>query len=260
MKSDASPSWTLGLMVIATGTYLEFAQDLAEDADGLLGEGRVALNLFTDRPDEAEARLGRLTRLALNVIPIPSLRWPEATLLRYEIFHRHQDRIIGDALVYLDADLRLKRPLDDALARLEQDPVLAVRHPGYYNRGRRGPRGTWETRRRSAAFIPRLKRRMYVCGGVWMGQREGVLALSAELSGRVARDSKRGVTAVWHDESHWNWYVAEYDIPALSPAYCFVPSYPWLSGIKPVIVAVEKGAEFKRETTNSATHARWRAQ
>lgn len=250
---------SVGLLVIATGRYLDFARRLAEDIELHSSDGRaVVMNLMTDRVDEAAAWAERVDRMRINPLPLPELRWPEASLLRYEIMQRHWTDIEGDDLVYLDADLRVEKSFLPALDRLGGEPLLGVRHPGYYERGWRGPRGTWETRRQSTAFVPRRKRKAYVCGGVWMGTREGVGDLSRELQQRVARDQANGITAVWHDESHWNWFTAEHGVPALSPAYCYVPDYAWLRGIDPVIVAVDKGPDFLREATDEHVSARWK--
>ena len=81
---------TVGLLVIATGRYLDFARRLAEDIELHSSDGRaVVMNLMTDRVDEAAAWAERVDRMRINPLPLPELRWPEASLLRYEIMQRH---------------------------------------------------------------------------------------------------------------------------------------------------------------------------
>lgn len=250
----AEKSGHIGLLVIATGRYLSFARDLADDVDAVLpADVTVTMNILTDRVEETQA-WRPFSRLNTNVIEIAALRWPEASLLRYELFQSHWAQIHGDLLMYLDADLRVKQPFLGVFDALSTGaPLAAVRHPGYYGRGRRGPRGTWETNRRSRARVPRRLRRTYVCGGAWLGTRAAVGRLCQVLSARVTADRNAGVTAVWHDESHWNWWVASHPTTLLSPAYCFVPDYPWLAGIEPIIIAVDKGPDFVRESTAVVT-------
>jgi hypothetical protein len=239
-------------MVIATGRYLSFAHDLLGDLRARVAPERsLVVNLFTDGSADDVRELEATHPPALNVIPVPALRWPEASLHRYELFHNAAGRIDGDALVYLDADMRVAEDFSH-LVRPDDWPgrMAAVRHPGYYRPRQVRPRGTWETRHASTAYVPLWRRRRYVCGGVWMGAREEFLRVSAELAGRVQADAANGVTARWHDESHWNWWVANHRVHVFDPSLCFVPDYPWLSGLRPVIVAVDKGTAFEREATS----------
>lgn len=249
---------SVGLLVIATGPYVDFARDLLDDiGTHLIDDADVTINLFTDSSaDELAARWGSDSASALNVLPVPALRWPEASLYRYELFTQAADLILGDELVYLDSDLRIVRPFLDQLTP-DRWPggLAAVRHPGYFRRHALRPRGTWETRPGSVAFVPRWKRHRYVCGGVWMGSRTAVLGMSRELAERVREDARAGVTAVWHDESHWNWWVANRPTAVLDPRFCYVPDYPWLAGMEPYILAVDKGADFVREETSDVARA-----
>ena len=162
---------SVGLLVIATGRYLAFAEDLLGDLDRLVDPSReVVVNLFTDAAAETVAALERRHTVGLQALPVPALRWPEASLYRYELFSRAAERIGGDVLVYLDADLRLRRDLTGLLRPAGwAGGMAAVRHPGFYRRRPVRPRGTWETRRASRAYVPAWRRRRYVCGGVWMG-------------------------------------------------------------------------------------------
>ncbi|RKS80307.1 glycosyl transferase family 6 [Motilibacter peucedani] len=245
---------SVGLLVIATGRYVQFADDLVRDVEEhLVDAAEVTLNLFTDAaPDELAARWPSRT-VRLNVLPVPALRWPEASLYRYELFSRAGDDLVGDELVYLDSDLRIVRPFLDQVRPADWPGQLAaVRHPGYYRPRQVRPRGTWETRRESTARVPRWRQRRYVCGGVWMGSRGSVLGMSTELAEHVRTDASRGVTAVWHDESHWNWWVANRPTAVLDPRFCYVPDYPWLEGLDPYVLAVDKGASFVREATDAS--------
>jgi hypothetical protein len=252
------PAASVGLLVIATGRYLQFAEELFEDvARHLLPEASVTVNLFTDAPDEEVQALQTRSAAPINFIRVPPLRWPEASLYRYELFAEASSQIVGDVLVYLDSDIRIARPF---LAGLTPERwaggMAAVRHPGYYRRHGVRPRGAWETHKRSVAYVARWRRRCYVCGGVWMGLRDSVLAVSRELAERVRMDAAAGVTARWHDESHWNWWIANHKVHVLGPEYCWVAGYAWLAHLEPIVSAVDKGGDFVREETNAHTKAR----
>jgi N-acetylglucosaminyldiphosphoundecaprenol N-acetyl-beta-D-mannosaminyltransferase len=241
----------LGLLIIATGRYLDFADTLLADVDTVIGSGDVVANLFTDAEPAVVRRIQQRHEVSINALPVPKLRWPEASLYRYELFTTCAADIQGDVLVYLDADLRVQRDFTPLLTPLAwPGRMAAVRHPGFYRQRRLRPRGTWESRPVSQAYVPPHRRRNYVCGGVWAGERTALLGVSEELRARVRTDAGVGVTARWHDESHWNWWVANHPVELLDPSWCYVPDYPWLSHLVPLIVAVDKGHGFEREITS----------
>jgi N-acetylglucosaminyldiphosphoundecaprenol N-acetyl-beta-D-mannosaminyltransferase len=242
---------SLGLLIIATGRYLDFADTLLSDVDRILGDHDLVVNLFTDADPATVRRIQERHTVTINLLPVPKLRWPEASLYRYDLFTTSAADIRGDVLVYLDADLRLQRDFTPLLTPLSwPGQMAAVRHPGFYRQRRVRPRGTWENRRASQAYVPPLRRRRYVCGGVWAGERTALLDMSAQLAARVRVDIAAGVTARWHDESHWNWWVAHRPVQLLDPSWCYVPEYPWLSHLTPLILAVDKGHDFERENTS----------
>jgi histo-blood group ABO system transferase len=108
-----------------------------------------------------------------------------------------------------------------------------------------GGLGSWERNKKSRAFVPRSQRNVYVCGGTWLGRKEEILTLCKELSSRINEDLEVGITAVFHDESHLNWYQAKNQLTLLNPELCFDPSYPQLKNLKPKIIAVDKNVETK---------------
>ena len=49
--------------------------------------------------------------------------------------------------------------------------------------------------------------RDYVCGGINGGERDAYLKFCHTLQKRIRQDKDRGIIALWHDESHINWYA-----------------------------------------------------
>lgn len=239
----------------------------ATTVDRLLFEGKKRIiTVFTDRPDDARDHGNHLSRVELKVIEIPSIGWPDATLLRYRVFADHWDEIRGDVIMYLDADMLVASQCGSELKPESWiNGVALVQHPGYY-RGQRpwilrlrhprlivtdlaalirneGGTGQWEKSRASQAFVPLELRREYVCGGTWMGTRPVIKDLVNELAERTDIDTSAGVIARWHDESHLNWWAATHPHSTLGPEYCHDPGASHLQGIAPRIVAVVKKTE-----------------
>ena len=252
-------------MTVATNRYITYWKRMAVGADRFLAPGvELDLHVFTDQADEVGDFQESLSRARIHVHRVPPLGWPEATLNRYEIFRDSWEQIRGDVVVHLDADMDVVARVSIESPEAWPNGVAFVRHPGFSRRGlpagvggyltnpsmgfgdarlylRYGALGTWETSKASAAYVPRRKRKVYVCGGTWMGLRDSLGAMIGELAQRTASDRDRGVVAVWHDESHLNWYAAHHRHATLSSEYCFAHGYANLNHLTPRIVAVDKG-------------------
>lgn len=262
---------SIGICTVATRMYAEHWARMAESADEMLFRDReVTLNVFTDQADYARRVGASLHRARVRVFEIPSLAWPEATILRYQLIRDHSDAIAGDILMHLDADMLIASPVGAGLNPDAWRGGLAlVEHPGYHRppgiaraalyaahpkmvaRDLRllsamGGLGAWETRAESRAHVSRDLRSRYYCGGVWFGSRSAILEMSRTLASRVTEDEEAGITAAWHDESHLNRYATEHPHTVLGPEYCYAPGYAQLKRLKPLIIAVDKGADWSR--------------
>lgn len=79
-----------------------------------------------------------------------------------------------------------------------------------------------------------------------MGLREPFVDLCAELSRRTRADLDNDIIAVWHDESHLNWYASRHETTLLDSSYCYALGLPGLQDLEPVIIAVDKNDDRTR--------------
>ena len=247
---------------VATGRYLSYWRDMVIGADQyLFPDADIEVHVFTERPEDASALQGEISaRCAIVAHQVGDLGWPEATLLRYALIDEVMPQTLAEVCLHLDADLMFVDEVGTELTpRSWQGGLALVAHPGYWRGGppvsasdlrrriaaRRhspwGGLGTWETNKESCAWVPWWQRKTYVCGGVWMCRTPEFGRMVQELAERTRQDASRDITAVWHDESHLNWYASQAPHTVLPPDYCAVPSYAWLADIHPRIVAVDKG-------------------
>jgi hypothetical protein len=265
VKTPASSTNSIGVFSVATNRYLEFWMSLARSADRyFITDPPVCLTVFTDQVEAVEAFARGLNRIQIQAVQIEPLGWPDAPLAKFQTVIDHEYLLMQDFLIHLDADMRIVSNLGDVLAAHRAPAELVVvKHPGFrrppgfqrtalyrshpkfalrdsYRFVREGGLGTWETNRESAAFVRRSLRGTYVCGATWMGERDTLIEACGVLAERVGRDSKRGVVARFHDESHLNWYAAHNRCAILESNYCFVENSPNLKDLEPTIVAVEK--------------------
>lgn len=267
--TETPPS--IGVMTVATNRYIDYWAAMAVSADAHLFPGhRLVMHVFTDQVERAREAAETLTRAEVNIVEIDPLGWPEATLLRYEVFDSHRSALAEEVLVHLDADMVVARDTGAELTPIQwRGGIALVRHPGYrrppmrtrlalYARNPRwaaadarsfqsmGAIGSWETDPTCRAYVPKSERRTYICGGTWMGRSDALLPLIHELAIRTRADLEEGRIAVWHDESHLNWFASRYDVTILGSEYCYAPGFPNLADLDPVIIAVDKGDERTR--------------
>jgi histo-blood group ABO system transferase len=252
---DLEPDLTI--FCIATNKYLNYAVTLYESLAVNANNTRIEFILLTNgvfEPEESQL-------ISHKVVRIHELGWPWATLMRYHLINTHRDLITSNQVCYIDADSIIHEPFwKDLEFNTFKNGIAVVEHPGYYrpenlnfylrnprylladlkSRITKGGLGSWETNRHSSSFVPRLLRRKYVCGGVWMGTKEAIIQMCNVLSKRIDLDLERNIIASWHDESHLNWYFSKYDLSLLAPSYCYASGRENIAALEMRIQAVDK--------------------
>lgn len=256
---------TLGVMSVATNIYFDYWKRMVQSADDHTAKSdQVTFFVFTERIDEVPRFSRTLRNVTVIGFKIPALVWPEATLLRYQIFSESFPSMERHILVHLDADMIfVANPWNLIRSALQEKEICLVHHPGYWRpRGfqklslyfshpnilyrdlrtkfRLGGLGAWETRSKSKAFVPRISRHVYFCGGIWFGRRMAISALMRSLAQTTHEDNLQDLIAVWHDESHLNRWASTNSHGSVTPEFCFDETYPQLSQLNPLIVAVRK--------------------
>lgn len=261
----------VAVLTVATNRYLDYWKVMAASADRFLNPGSpLTFYVFTDRPQEAQRVEHELRRSRVITKTIPNLGWPDATLFRYGVFRESWNLLREHIVMHLDADMKFVSPTPlNPGPELWPNGIALVRHPGYrrphlgarlplYSRSprmvkgdiemwlRHGALGAWEESQESLAYVPRGLRRVYVCGGTWMGTQESLGNMVHLLAERTRLDFARGVVARWHDESHLNWFASTHRHYLFDSQKCYAVGYPNLVDIEAQIVAVDKGTNRTR--------------
>jgi hypothetical protein len=221
------------------------------------------MHVFTDQVEELQKFRNVVKNLKVEVHQIPRYEWPEATLYRYRIFDAHRDKIKQELLIHLDADMIVQKWFFEKIPQNLMNGVALVHHPGFFRpkkyqllkfyfrnpkkfwrdllvRAREGGLGSWETKRKSRAYVPRNLRKVYVCGGTWLGTKESFLSLVKELAHTEKLETSEQRIPRWHDESFLNEWSSRNRTTILEPSFCFDPTYPQLAQLEEYIRAVDK--------------------
>lgn len=144
--------------------------------------------------------------------------FPNETLYRYHTFLSMENELAKfDQIFYCDIDMLFVSKVGDIFS----DGITATLHPGFISG--KAPL-TLERRPESTAYCPNGK--IYYCGGFNGGSASRYLAMAKKIRDNIDIDASRGITAIWHDESHLNRYLY-FNPPAktLGPSYCYPEDY-----------------------------------
>jgi histo-blood group ABO system transferase len=220
----------VGLLVVSTGKYKTFLNNLFKSADQFFLKGHnVTYYLFTDELQDIE-----FNRPVIQTI-IEHKPWPYPTLLRYKHFSNNESIFNDiDYVYYVDSDMIFENIVGDEIF----DDVVSVAHPWFI-----GNRGTPEDSKESLAYIPNQVNFQYTAGAFFGGKKECMMNMFSFISRQIDIDYSRGIIAKWHDESHSNKFFILYSTKMLSPEYCYNKQSPYCTNVTkwvPRIVQVVK--------------------
>jgi histo-blood group ABO system transferase len=210
LATDKEPK-NVGLLVVATGKYIGFVNPLVESArKHFCRDHKVTYFVFTDRELAPAEDIVRIEQARLG--------WPYDTMMRYQVYLDHWQELSNqDYLFACDADMLFVGDVGEEIFGKR----VATLHPGFI-----GKRGTYETDARSTAYIGKREGSHYFAGGFYGGEANSFLHILKTNMSHIQEDLKKGIIAVWHDESHWNRYCVDFPPTLiLNPSYCYPESW-----------------------------------
>lgn len=133
------------------------------------------------------------------------------------MFYEIKDQLTKfDYVFFLNANMKCVAVIDETILPKKED-LIAVVHPGFHNQSREN--FTYEENPKSLAYVERNRGKYYFMGGFNGGRSRAYIKLIEALAYRIEKDLKKGIIAVWHDESHLNRYLLHRLVKKLSPAY-----------------------------------------
>lgn len=227
---------TIGILYICTGKYSIFWKDffLSMEKNFIPGMEKHYF-VFTDSPSlDFEDKNNNIHKIHQN-----DLGWPNNTLMRFHIFLKIENKLTKmDYLFFFNANLLVleKISANEILPVLKQKLVATI-SPGFYNKNRR--KFTYENRKQSTAYISNDLGEYYFAGGLNGGLTENFIQAMKVMRENINVDKNNNITAVWHDESHWNKYLVDRnDLKILLPSFLYPEG--WDIPFKPIILVRDK--------------------
>lgn len=197
----------------------------------------------------------------IHRIPQENLGWPGNTLFRFRIFSRIIEELKEfDYVFFMNANIICQTEITEEEFLPIDENLLVVRHPGFYDD--KPYVFSYERDKKSLAYIPYTKGKVYVCGGVNGGKADSFIELIQELDRRITIDYENGIIAAWHDESHINKYILDRnDYKLLSPSYAYPEGWDIPFEKKLLLIEKEKvikldQSKLQRQKTKPSLWAR----
>lgn len=198
---------SVAVCFVATGRYKAFVPSVARSCVlNFMKPHRLEFHVITDSVKDIPDNFMGCKASAYFT---PRLGFPGDTLFRYHYMLKAEERLRQvDHVFYMDVDYWVCNPTDtDALLA---DGLVATKHVHNLHSITGRDRGTPDTNPKSRAYIsPDRKTLFYFCGGFQGGSSAAFLKACRELRARIDEDEANKVMALWHDESHWNAYLAD---------------------------------------------------
>lgn len=215
----------IGILYICTGRYSIFWKKFYQSVERYLMQGYPCIReyyVFTD----ATSLYGEKENKHIHRIHQENLGWPRNTLMRYQMFWgiREQLERETDYLYFFNSNMQFRVPVGkEFLPEDLSNGLVGCIHPGYYDKT--NLEFPYDRNLVSTACILEGEGSFYYAGGLNGGRTEAFLKMSETILINIHEDDKKGVIALWHDESHINRYFLNNPPKRLSPAYCYPEGY-----------------------------------
>ncbi|XP_044161609.1 N-acetyllactosaminide alpha-1,3-galactosyltransferase-like [Bufo gargarizans] len=212
----------VGLSVFAVGKYLDaYLEQFLVSANLYFMPGLPSVvYILTDRPSDVPTIPVR-SGMSITTLQVSNRgRWQDISMLRMMDLKDLLLPLARDQVDYLfcaDVD----QIFSSSYGPETLGNLVAQIHSGYYLQSRKN--FPYERNPLSAAFIPPSMGTFYYHAAMFGGAPAYLANLTSSCLRDILLDKKKGLEAIWQDESHLNRYFTLEHLPTkvLSPEYCW---------------------------------------
>lgn len=161
----------------------------------------------------------------VHLIYQEDLGWPKNTLYRFFMFKRIEEQLKEfDYCFYINANIVCKDIITEEEFLPVKEDLLVVKHPYFFNAP---PKLLpYEKNIKSSAYIFNFFKthKNYYAGGVQGGKVSSYFKLINKINKNIKKDERKGIVAIWNDESHLNKYISTINknkVKVLNSSYAY---------------------------------------
>lgn len=215
-KEQSTTKPKINIFTICTGKYIAYFDQFYKSCqDKFLSDYEKKYFVFTD---------GELPQYD-NVVKVQQnkLGWPFDTMMRFKMFNSVEHLLDGDYVYFFNVNMQfLENISDEVIPGEENDWLMGVNHPGYYNKNCLG--FPYERNAISNFYIPFGNGKNYFQGCFNGGRTSEFMMMSKKLEQLIDDDLSKKIIPVWHDESALNWYYISKNPLMIDSSYAFPES------------------------------------
>lgn len=170
--------------------------------------------VFTDNEELLQRK-----NIDVTFILQKKMGWPFDTMYRFKLFLRIKEVLEEfNYVYYINANAVIVSKVGEEIF---PTPFLfiACQHPCYYNKNSED--FIYERNPASSAYIELGHGKHYVMGAFIGGESNAFIQMCIQLNNNIDIDYRKGIIAIWHDESHYNKYLLSNSYKLLSPSYVY---------------------------------------
>lgn len=226
-----------GIFLVATGKYKQYlAQIINGIKTNFLPNEKKILFISLDDEKYIEQFNDLLTPNIYCVTNlIDQLGFPGDTLYRFEYFLKFCDKKLNvcgintiydcDYLMFMNLNMQINECINTL--SLGKSSLFFTKHPG--NKFSNMRENSREPNKKSTAYLNSFCE--YVCGGFNGGKTLEYIEMAKTLAKNIKKDDIENIVAIWHDETHINWFYSkniDKCIKVFSYYYCSPLTKPYV--------------------------------
>jgi len=222
----------IAVLYICTGPYRIFWDEFYKSSNNyFLKKHEKHYFIFTDDVNFPKS-------FDITIIQKQCQGFPNDSLFRFQMFLEIKDQLLNyDYTYFFNSNMQFVDFVNEEIFPnlTNENGLVGVLHPGHYNKNYLF--FPYERNVRSKAFIPFKTNHIYryFMGGVNGGKTLNYIDLIARCAINIEDDYKKGIIAVYHDESHLNSFFFKNSCKILESNYGWPQNKAGLFALKIII-------------------------
>jgi len=209
--------YKVAILYLAIGRYSVFWKGFYQSSEKYFLENHnKTYFVFTDDTNIEYEGNENVNRVHQDLI-----KYPYATLMRYNIFNKIKDILSSyDYIYFFNANMRFVDHVgEEVFPNDENQGLVMAQHPGFIHNT--PDEYAYDRNPGSLAYIPFGAGKYYFQGCLNGGRSKEYLELINRLDNAINKDLEKNILALWLDESYLNKYLLDKNPLILPPNYLY---------------------------------------